>query len=73
MICTDSAWPVRPAADHLVMRGLRLATGVSGNDLLHTLDVLKHGVDAPEASTGHDGRLRPGLSGCGVDSRRWNR
>src|SRR5579862_247911 len=47
-------------ADHLVVGRLLCATGISGDRPTNTLEVLKHPLDAPEATAGQDDGLRSG-------------
>jgi hypothetical protein len=57
-------------ADGLVFGGLGRAARVAGGRADHPLYVLEHGLDAPEASSGNDGRL-PALSGSAHRINHW--
>ncbi|KAG1246543.1 hypothetical protein G6F68_014596 [Rhizopus microsporus] len=50
------------AADGVVVGGVFLAAGIAGHRAGHALDVLEHGLHAPEAAAGDDGLfLRGGV------------
>ena len=55
----------RVSSDHLVMRRVSSASGVTGDGAGDALDMLEHALDAPEAAAGEDSDL-----GCRLRVRR---
>ncbi|MNG19759.1 hypothetical protein D3C84_1039520 [compost metagenome] len=61
-------------ADPLVLSGVGRPARVTGDGFLHAFDMLKHTLDAPEATAGEHGGFAVGLGdfvecGCGDDDR----
>ena len=54
----DGFGMTRPArADGIVVSGSRVAAGITGDDLLHSFDLLKNSLDAPETAAREHGSL----------------
>ena len=64
----------RLGADHLIVRGRRLAARIAGDDLRHSANMLEHPLQSPEAAAGEHSDLRSiGFGGgcveCGARDR----